>query len=85
MNTPDIDWDALAEEADESLPAAIGRLKRLHEEGKLTNWLVTFAYSKEGDTHQRISYYESDAIGALGLAEYVKISIAECLEDGGDG
>lgn len=65
-----IDWDEVAAEADEGLPAAIGKLQRIASEGTLKDWLLVYNFSAEDGLNSHMEL--SDGVPALGLAEFAK-------------
>lgn len=66
----DIDWDEVAAEADEGLPAAIGKLQRIASEGKLRDWVIAYNFDAEDglNSHMEIS----DGVPVLGILEFAR-------------
>lgn len=62
-------FEQAAKEADEGLPRAIGRIRRLHDESRLEGWIIAYAWkSPKGVGLSHVDY--SDPVIGLGLLTY---------------
>ena len=65
------EWDKVAADADKGLPARIGWLNRLHEEGLIKRYLFLVEYlDSEGDLIVSIRYSDREPVWALGATHH---------------
>ena len=76
------EFEQVAADADKGLPARIGWLNRLHEEGRIKRYLfLVERLDDKGEPMVAIRYSDGEPLWALGAAHHIQAMVEEDWEE----